>query len=101
MTNTSVARDERTVAVENAGYRWAYLFVAFGLLVLSAYRSWFRHEQPWDLLALIILGGGVRAVYEGAHRVLNRRWAVVTARAALLAAGVAAVLALVMAVLRR
>ena len=101
MTNAPVERDERTVAVENAGYRWSYLFLSFGLLVLVAYRSWFRHEQPWDLFALVILGGGIHSVYTGAHRVLSRRWAVVTARTALVAAAAAAALALVIEVLRR
>ena len=36
-TAPSVQRDERTVAVENASYRWAYLFLSFGLLALVAY----------------------------------------------------------------
>ena len=29
----SVERDERTVAVENASYRWSYLVVTYALLV--------------------------------------------------------------------
>ena len=38
MTPTLVQRDERTIAFENAGYRWSYLFLSFGLLALVAYR---------------------------------------------------------------
>lgn len=92
----SVQRDERTVAAENSGYRWAYLFLSFGLLVLVAYRSFVNHESPWDLLLLVVLGGGVGTAYQGWHRVLSKRWAV----ASLLAVVVAAVLAAIIACLR-
>lgn len=78
MTPRGVERDERTVAVENAGYRWSYLVVSFGLLGLTAYRSLIRHEAAWDLLALVMLGGAVNALFQGFQRVLYRRWIVVT-----------------------
>lgn len=97
MSNTpSVQRDERTSAVENAGYRWAYLFLSFGLLALVAYRSFVNHESPWDLLLLVVLGGGVGTAYQGRHRVLSRHWAV----ASLLAGVVAALLAAIILWLR-
>ena len=32
-TPQAVERDERTVAVENASYRWAYLVLTYALLV--------------------------------------------------------------------
>jgi hypothetical protein len=32
-TEQPVKRDERTVAVENAGYKWAYLFLAWPLAI--------------------------------------------------------------------
>jgi hypothetical protein len=35
-TIPTVHRDERTLAVENASYRWAYLFLSFALLLLVA-----------------------------------------------------------------
>lgn len=88
-TTHSVERDERTVAVENASYRWAYLFLSFGLLVLAAVRSLMNRESPWDMLLLVILGGGVGTAYQSWHRVLSRHWVV----SALLAAVAAAVLA--------
>ena len=78
MNSEETLRDERTVAVENAGYRWSYLALSFGLLGLTAYRSWVRGEAVWDLLALVVLGGAVNAVYQGARRVLKPRWLVVT-----------------------
>jgi hypothetical protein len=94
MSNTpSVQRDERTVAVENAGYRWAYLFLSFGLLVLVAFRSFVNHESPWDLLLLVVLGGGVGTAYQGWHRVLSKHWAVACLLAVAIAAVVGAVIA--------
>lgn len=92
-TATSVQRDERTLAVENASYRWAYLFVSFGLLVLVAYRSFVRRESSWDLLALVVLGGVVSVAYQGLHKVLSRQWAVTC----LITVGAAAVLAALIA----
>jgi tryptophan-rich sensory protein len=96
ITIPSVERDERTVVVENASYRWAYLFISFGLLVIVAYRSFMHHESPWDLLVLVVLGGGVGTAYQAFHRVLSRQWAA----ASLLALVVAAVLATLMVWLR-
>lgn len=94
MSNTSaVQRDERTVAVENAGYRWAYLFLSFGLLVLVAYRSIVNAESPWDLLLLVVLGGGVGTAYQGWHRVLSKHWAVASLLAVVVAAALAASIA--------
>jgi len=78
MTTARVERDERTTAIENAGYRWSYLFLSFGLLAVIAYRSFAHGQSSWDLFALVILGGGVNTVYQGIHRVLYRRWAVLS-----------------------
>jgi hypothetical protein len=92
-TSTCPDRDERTVAVENASYRWAYLSLTFALLLDVAYRSFFRGEAPWDLLALVMGGGLLCTLYQGKHRILGRTWA----RAALVAFCVGAVLAAVLA----
>ncbi len=73
-TTPMVQRDERTIAVENASYRWSYLFLSYGLLVLIAYRSFVYHQSPWDLLALVVLGGVVGVAYQGFQRVLSKRW---------------------------
>jgi len=96
-TLSPTQRDERTVAVENASYRWAYLFLSFGLLILVAYRSFVNHENPWDLLLLTVLGGFVGTAYQGWHRVLSRHWVI----AALSAVTAAAVLGAMMVWLRR
>ena len=90
-TTATVDRDERTVAVENASYRWAYLFLSFGLLVLVAFRSFVHNESPWDLMALVILGGILSASYQWFHKVLTAHWAV-TCLLTVVAAGVLAAL---------
>lgn len=69
-------RDERTVVVENASFRWAYQFVSFGLLVLVGYRSFVRGESAWDLMALVVLGGVVATAYQWSQQVLTVRWLV-------------------------
>lgn len=74
-TTPTVDRDERTVAIENASYRWAYLFVSFGLLALVAYRSFMHHESPWDLMALVVVSGFLSAAYQWFHKVLTAQWA--------------------------
>jgi hypothetical protein len=45
-------RDERTAAVENAGFKWAYYLLFFGLLADCFYRLKIRNENVGDLLAL-------------------------------------------------
>lgn len=74
MIGHEVPRDERTVATENASYRYAYLLLSYGLLLSTAYRSFVHDQQTWDLLALVVLGGLVATVYQGFNRVLTRRW---------------------------
>jgi hypothetical protein len=92
-TAPAVDRDERTVAVENAGFRWAYLFLSFGLLALVAYRSLVRNESPWDLMALVVSGGILSAAYQWFHRVLTARWAATCLLTVAAAAALAAVAA--------
>lgn len=91
---TFVERDERTIAVENASFRWAYMFLSFGILIVVAYRSFWYEESPWDLLLLVILGGGLGSAYQGWHRVISRGWLVNSLVAVGLAIIVAAVLVL-------
>ena len=97
MSMTSlIPRDERTVAVENTSYRWAYLFLSFGILVLVAYRSFVHNESPWDLMGLVVLGGILSAAYQWFNKVLTPQWAVTC----LLTVGAAGALAALTAFLR-
>jgi hypothetical protein len=95
MKEALVERDERTTAVENAGYRWAYLFVSFGILAIVAVRAFANRETSWDLLALVVLGGVVHAVFRAFHRALYKRFALRVAVSLVAAALLAAVLVLV------
>ena len=90
MTGSVVHRDERTVLIENASFRWAYLVVSFGLLGLTTYRSFVWRESPWDLIALVVIGGAVPAIYQGYNHVLTSRVALVAFVAAFVAAVIAA-----------
>ena len=90
-----VERDERTVAVENASYRWAYIVLTYALLVDVMYRGLFRHEAAWDLMALVIVGAAICTVYQARQKTLAHGWVL----KAVLGAVVAAVIAFVAAVL--
>ena len=93
MTPAAVVRDERTIAIENASYRWAYLLLSFGMLASVAWRAFVRDESSWDLLALVVVAGVVVTAYQAAHRVLSRRWAMVTMAAVVVAMLLGVVLA--------
>jgi 1,4-dihydroxy-2-naphthoate octaprenyltransferase len=90
MSTTVVDRDERTVVVENASYRAAYLVLTFGLLVLTAVRSFVWQEQAWDLLGLVLVGGLVGITFQAGQRVLTPRWAYLAVAAAVVGAVAAA-----------
>lgn len=94
MINRSVDRDERTVAVENASYRWGYQFVSFAVLLSVAYRAYALKQASWDLLAIVILGGVVTTVYQRNQRILTLRWVRLTVFGVALAIAVAIVLVL-------
>jgi len=89
-----VERDERTVAVENASYRWAYNLLTYALLVDVMYRSLVRHEAPWDLMALVIVGGAVCSVYQARQKILAHGWVMKVVLVACMAGVIAAILAM-------
>jgi len=68
---TGVVRDERTVVEENASYHLACNFMTFCLLLDAVYRSLVRHEETWDLLAIVILGGAVSLLYQWRRNILT------------------------------
>lgn len=93
-TTQVVQRDERTVAVENASYRWAYSLLCYALLMDVIYRSLVRHEAAWDLLALVIVGGVVCTVYQARQKTLVHGWVMKAVLVACVAGVIAAVLAM-------
>jgi hypothetical protein len=86
----STHRDERTLAVENAGYRWSYLVLSFGALAIAAYRSLALNQATWDLLALVVSAGVVNAAYQASQQVLHKRWVALSVVTFVVAAAVAA-----------
>ena len=94
-TNEPVDRDERTVALENKAFRWAYGLLSYALLIDVAVRSFLHREQPWDLLGLVIVGGILMAAYQARHGLLTRRWALALVASMVAAAIVAVIVALV------
>ncbi|MCG3196043.1 MAG: hypothetical protein GHCLOJNM_00514 [bacterium] len=76
MSGTStVITDERTVAVVNAGYKWSTIFLTYALLADVMYRGLVFHEAAWDLLALVILSGGIHFVYQAYMKALPQSFA--------------------------
>ena len=95
MKDEPVESDERTTAIENAGYRWAYLFLSFGILVIVAVRGSMIGKASWDLLALVVLSGGMHFAFRAFHGALYKRLAFRVAVALIAAAVLAVVLVLV------
>ncbi len=91
-----VERDERTVAVENASYRWAYGVLTYALLVDLMYRGLFRHEAAWDLMALVVVGGAVCMVYQARQKTLGHGWVMKVVLVACITGIIAAVVAFVL-----
>lgn len=91
------ARDERTTAIENAGYRRSYLLLSYGVLAAAAFRGFGRDEQPWDLLGLVVVTGFLQTIYQAWHKVVYRRWLLMVA----LTIGSAALLAAILVAARR
>ena len=89
MSVKPVMRDERTVSVENASYRIAYLVTTYGLLLSVAYRSFVLKQQSWDLMALVMVGGSIAAAYQRSQGVLTTRSAKLAALAVMAAALIA------------
>ncbi len=93
MNSQPATRDERTTTIENASFRWAYLLLSFGILIVVAYRDFVWQQSSWDLLALVVLSGLVTTGYQAFQRVLTRGWAVVMAVTFVIAAALALVIA--------
>jgi len=65
-------RDERTVAVENASCKWAYLFILFAIGIDIVYRVTVSKESVVDLIFLVIAGAGTRIAYQASQNALSR-----------------------------
>ncbi len=99
-TSQVVERDERTVAVENASYRCAYLLLTYALLVDVMYRGLFRNDAASDLVALVIGGGIFCSVYQARQKILAHGWVIKAVVGACVAGIIAAVIAAVFTMTR-
>jgi hypothetical protein len=93
----SVQRDERTVAVANASYKWAGVFVMFALLIDVMCRAWLFDEAAWDLMALVVVTGAIPTMYQARHKVLGRRFGRKAVLLALLGGAIGFVVATILA----
>jgi hypothetical protein len=59
------------VAVENASYKWACIFVTYALFFDVAYRAAVRNEAAWDLMALAIMSGVVCTIYQARQKTVS------------------------------
>ena len=89
-----LARDEREAAVDRAGDRLAYLVLSYGLLVIVAYRAFVDGQPSWDLLGLVVAGGGVGAAYRIRQRTASREAFIVVGITILVATAVALIIIL-------
>lgn len=74
MSSKKVEKDERTTYVENQSYRYGYLVLSFGILIDILYRSIQFNEDPWDLFAVIFLGGLITMGHQYRNRILTENW---------------------------
>jgi hypothetical protein len=70
-TQQRVMRDERTVAIENASYKWACLFLCYALFIEVIYRGVVRDEAAWDLLFLTCVPGIVCSIYQARKKTVS------------------------------
>ncbi len=73
-TDQEVRIDERTVAVENASFKWAYNFLVWPLIIDSLYRQHVQNEEVGDLVALICVSGAIGIAYQIRHRAIVSHW---------------------------
>jgi hypothetical protein len=83
-------RDEREAAIDQAADRLSYLVLAFGVLLIAAWRG-FNGEPSWELLGLVVLAGAAGLGYRLLKGVVTRSWIAIAAVSLLGAALVAVI----------
>lgn len=69
-TEQPVKRDERTVAVQNAAFKWGYYSVYLGILLDCLYRRKVRNEDIGDLFVVLGVSIAVVIVYRIRHKAI-------------------------------
>ena len=62
-TTEPVIRDERTVAVQNAAFKWGFYALYLALLLDCLYRRKVQNEDTGDLLVVLGVGVAVATIY--------------------------------------
>jgi hypothetical protein len=88
-----VHRDAHESRVDLAADRVAYLVVAYGVLLVVAYRSLVLGQSSWDLLAVVVASGVAGLVYRAREGALSGRWVAALVTTIVVAAFVAAAIA--------
>ena len=80
MNDKPVIRDERTVAVADTSSRFAYMVLAFGVLIDAFVRALVFRQACLDLVGLVCVSSMVVIVYQRVKRVqtLPRHGALLT-----------------------
>ena len=73
-TEQPLKRDERTVAVENAAYKWGFHTLCIGTLLNCLYRHKVRNEDIGDLLLVGCVSVAVVSVYLFRHKAAVTYW---------------------------
>ena len=73
-TEQTLKRDERTVAVENASFKWAWYFLVWPLIIDALYRQEVRQEEVGDLIALVCISGAIAIVYQYRYKAVVSNW---------------------------
>ena len=70
----TLKRDERTVAIENASFKWAWCFLVWPLTIVALYRQKAMNEEVGDLIALVCVSSAIAIVYQFRHKVIVSYW---------------------------
>jgi hypothetical protein len=73
-TERTLKRDERTVAIENASFKWAWYFLVWPLTIVALYRQTAMNEEVGDLIALVCASSAIAIAYQVRHKVLVSYW---------------------------
>ncbi len=69
-TEQPLKRDERTVAIENASFKWAWYFLVWPLTIVALYRQKAMNEEVGDLIALVCISSAIAIIYQYKHKVV-------------------------------
>ena len=69
-----VTRDERTIAIENSSYKYAYFFLIAALFLDGVYRGILQDSHMWDFFLMFVAGGAVARGYQIHQKAVPDGW---------------------------